>query len=351
MDVRLVLSGFGNVGQGLATLLDRHGQEYQRRYGVRLLLSGVADRGGGAADPNGLDLQALLEAKRRHGTMARVPEGAANLRGAQLLDRAEAQVLVEAASTNFETGEPGWTYVRESLSRNMDLVLASKGALILHYQQLMEEAQRLGRQVLFSATVGAPLPILQIAERALLGVSVEGFEGILNATTNHILTAMSDGASYDEGVRMAQEIGIAETDPTLDVDGWDAAAKAAIVANAVLGGNVGVNDVEREGIRTITQADLQDARLQGETIKLIARASRESGRVRAQVRPERRPLADPLGRLRGDEMGVVLHAHPLGRFVATVRVESGGGVATAYTVLRDVLNLSRDRGWGKPAPG
>jgi len=343
VDIRLALTGFGNVGRGVASLLRDHGEEYARRYGVRLLLTGVADRGGAAIDTRGLDPGSLLQAKRTHGTVARHASGAAGVSGDYFLEGAQALVLLEAASTNFVDAEPGWSYVRQALAREMDLVLASKGALVLYYGRLMEEARERGRRVLFSGTTGAPVPVLELADRVLVGTRISGFEGILNATCNQILTTMSEGASYDEGVLRAQEMGIAETDPTLDVDGWDAAAKVVIVSNALLGASLTLDEVQREGIRGITRSQLDEARLAGEAWKLIGRGGRLQDSVRAEVRLERRPFADTLGRLRNDEMGIVFHTEPLGQVAATV--QQTGGIPTALTVLRDVVNLARDRGW------
>jgi len=347
MDVRLALIGFGNVGKGVASLLHGEGERYRTEYGVRLVLTGVADQGGAAVNLEGLDGFNLLEAKKRHGTVAAARDGVQGLQGAHFLERAAAHVLLEAASTNFEDAEPGWTYVREALALKMDVVLASKGVLVLHYGHLMRIAMDRGARVLFSGTVGAPLPVLELADRVLVGAQISGFEGILNATSNYILSLMADGATYEESVRRAQELGIAETDPTLDVDGWDAAAKAAIVANAVMGAQLSLQDVEREGIRHVTPEMLSHARQEGQTLKLIARARRTAGGVSAQVVAERRPLADVLGRLQGAEMGIVYHTDPLGTVSATV--QQVGGIPTALTVLRDVINLARDRGWSSPS--
>ncbi len=193
MDVRLALTGFGNVGQGLAVLLERYGLEYQRRYGVRLLLSGVVDRTGAAINRDGLDLAALVSSKSTTGSVAAQSDGIEGLRGDAFLDAADAQVLVEAASTNFVDAEPGWSYVQSALHRRRDVVLASKGSLALHWDELMALSRQAERQVLFSATVGAPVPALQVAERVLVGATIKGFEGILNATTHQILTAMNEG--------------------------------------------------------------------------------------------------------------------------------------------------------------
>jgi homoserine dehydrogenase len=345
------MTGFGNVGQGVAQLLAEHRDEYQGRYGVRLLLTGVADRRGMVVDPSGLDERGLLLAKRERGSVSTVAEQGRSVRG-EFLESSEADVFVEASSTNFVDAEPGWTSIRSALGLGMDVVLASKGALVLYYAELMEIAHSAGKTVSYSATIGAPLPILELTNRALVGASVMGFEGVLNSTSNVILQAMIEGKSYDEGVQLAQALGIAETDPTLDVDGWDAAAKAAIVANTAFGSSLGINDVSREGIREVTPEQIRGAVVTGSTLKLVSSTSRHDGTVVAEVRVEQRGPADPLGRLRGSELGAVIHTSQLGDFTATVENSGGvtGGIATAYTVLRDVLNLARARGWDSAGP-
>lgn len=346
MDVRLALTGFGSVGQGLATLLAEQGETYRDRYGIRLVLTGVADRSGAAVNPDGLDPAALLAAKRQKKSVAASSAGSPGLHGREFVERAEAQVLVEAASTNFVDAEPGWSYARDALSRGMDVVLASKGALVLHYGELMDDARKRQRRVLFAGTVGAPLPVDELARRALVGADIHGFEGIVNATTNLILTLMASGMSFAEGVRVAQEAGLAETDPTLDVEGWDAAAKVVIIARAVLGADITLEDVERQGIREVSAEELRTAELRGEAIKLVASAFRDGDAIKASVRPTSRPLGDALGRLRDQEMGIVFHTDPLGAVTSTV--QRTGGLQTALTLLRDVVNLARERGWTAP---
>jgi len=347
MDIRLALTGFGNVGQGVVTLLRDHGAEYRANHGVNLILTGVADRGGAAIAPAGLDPESLLRAKQAEGTVAGHGCGETELRGASFLKRSEADLLLETASTNYQNAEPGWSYIRAALERDMHIVLASKGALVLHYAEIMAQAREREVGVRFGGTVGAPLPVLEITERVLIGARIISIAGILNGTTNQILTAMARGASYDEGVRQAQEIGIAETDPTLDVDGWDAAAKAVIVANAVLGGHVQLSDVRRTGIRDITVGELEEAGRQGETIKLVARVRADEQGVWAEVKPERQSVNSFLGRLDGANMGVSFRTEPLGDLNVSIE-ESGsgvsGGISTAMTVLRDVVNLTRQPG-------
>lgn len=344
MDIRIALTGFGNVGQGLAVLLRDRGSLFERMYGVRLLLSAVADRRGAAVDQDGLDPSALLDAKERFGTVARHTVGQEGLKGTEFLAASGASVLVEAASTNFTDAEPGWSYTREALGSGMDVVFASKGALVLHFKEVMDLAREHGRKARFSATVGAPLPVFELAERALLGTDIHAIEGIVNGTTGVILTAMADGASYDQGVKQAQEAGIAETDPTLDVDGWDAAAKAVILANSIMGANLLLDDVQRTGIGGISRSELDEAQLHGETIKLVARVALGPAGAVATVAPERRSRQDVLGRLRGSGMGIVFVTEHLGRVAATVDAEGvSGGISTAMTVLRDLFILAQER--------
>lgn len=346
MDVRLAMTGFGNVGRGVAQLLADHRDVYEARYGVKLLLTAVADRGGAVIDADGLDERSLLQSKRKLGSVA--PDvSKADVTADAFLLNSQAHVLIEAASTNFEDAEPGWTLIQTALAHDMDVVMASKGALVLHFAELMGLARSRGKSVSYSATIGAPLPVLELINRALIGTTIMGFEGVLNSTANVILQAMMDGKSYDDGVREAQALGVAETDPTLDVDGWDAAAKAAIVANTALGSSLSITEVSRQSIRSITPDEIRAAVHEGSKLKLISAAYRQNGSVVAEARVERRGPSDALGRLRGSEMGIVIHTEPLGDFTATVEDSGGigGGIPTALTVLRDVFNLAVARGW------
>src|SRR5437660_4473514 len=183
MKVRIALTGFGNVGQGLATLLQQRNHDYEQRYGMSFVLTGVSDRGGAVVDPVGLDPAALLAAKAEHGTVSVLGTTHMGISVDDFLGVSTAQVLVEAASTNFVDAEPGWSFVRGAIAERLDVVLASKGSLALHWKELMGSAADAGSRVLFSATVGAPVPSLQLAERVLVGADILSFEGILNATS------------------------------------------------------------------------------------------------------------------------------------------------------------------------
>lgn len=340
MDVRLALTGFGNVGQEIANLISSRGDLYDERYGLRLILTGVADRGGMAIDKLGLDPDEILRAKREHGSVAAHARGRASAPIAEFLESSNAMVLIEVSSTNFVDAEPGWTYIREAMERNMGVVMASKGALVLHWNEMKQAADGPKPSLYFSGAVGAPLPVMELHRQVLVGNNIAGFEGIVNGTNNQILAAMSAGASYEDGVKQAQDAGIAETDPTLDVDGWDAAAKAVIISNAVLGTSLTLSDVERVSVRSVSAETIENAASSGHVIKYVARVMRTPKKVGAWVGPEKRPSDDPLGKLNGPEMGIVFFTDLLGRVVTTIQESAGN--PTALTVLRDVVNLARN---------
>src|SRR5579859_8097380 len=321
MVIRIAMTGFGNVGQGVATLLDQYRQHYAERYGTTLLLTGVADRGGAAIDRDGLSAVELVTAKSKDGSVASL--GQEGLRGDKFLEAANADILIEAASTNFRDAQPGWDYMSSALHRGMDIALASKGALVLHFNELMEAAKSNNRTVLFSGAVGAPLPVLELADRMLVSDVITAFEGVVNSTANYVLLLMAEGMGYDEAVAEAQRIGIAETDPTLDVDGIDAAAKAVIISNAVFGANLTLQDVPCRGIRQISKEQIDDASRRGGRLKLIARATRTGDTISAEVLPEYRETQDVLGRLGKNQMGIVFRTELLGEVAATV--EDVGG--------------------------
>jgi homoserine dehydrogenase len=192
----------------------------------------------------------LLQAKLNAGSVARHPDGQAGLQGDDFLRLSAADILIEAASTNFQDAEPGWGYVRKAIARDMDVVLASKGSLALFWDDLFSLAEARAKGV-FSGTIGAPLPSLEIASRALVGTNINGFRRHCERDEQHNPDADGAGRVVRRGRAAGTGIGIAETDPTLDVDGWDAAAKTVIMANAVLGARLGLPDVKRTGIRGI----------------------------------------------------------------------------------------------------
>ena len=254
----------------------------------------------------------------------------------------DANILVELTPTNLKTGEPGLSLIRVALARGINVVTANKGPLVLAFRELTEAARSQRASLLYSATVTGGLPTLNVGRRDLGACEFEGFEGVVNATTNYILTRMSEGESYDAALRHAQEVGHAEADPSLDVDGWDAANKLVIIANAVLGRPTRLDEVEVIGIHGVGVEELREARAHGQVIKLIARAERAGdggGDFRFSVKPTRLDADHPLARVNADMMGVIYHTDINGSIFASI--EERDPYPTAAAVLRDMINVYR----------
>ncbi len=343
MTYRAIMMGFGNVGRAVATLLLERGAQLEHEHGVALRLVLVADRSGAAVDPQGLDLQQLLDVKAASGGVAAYPDGQAGLGGAEAIRAVEADLLLEASPTSVRSGEPGLTHIRAALGHGMHVVNANKGPLVVAYRELTRIARAEGVELRNAATVAAPVPALDLARYALHGAVVREIEAVPNGTTNYILTLMEDeGRSLDEGIAVAQATGIAETDPSLDVDGWDSAAKIIILANAVMGGDVHLDDVAVQGIRALTADDLARARRDGHALKLLACARRDAERLELSVAPAPLPLDHPLARLRRSGMGVLFHTDLLGSLFVSVEGDDSP-LGTAQAMLRDFINIARSR--------
>jgi len=339
---RAAMMGFGNVGRAVAELLLRRGDDVEREHGVSVSFVLVADRSGVAVDPNGLDLQALLDVKARAGGVAAYPGGGRpGMAPLDALAEVEAGLLLEASPTSVRTGEPGLSYIRAAIGRGMHVVNANKGPLVVAYHELMGLAQERGVELRSAATVGAPTPTLEMMRYALHGARVEAIEAIPNGSTNYILTLMERGQSLDDGIAAAQAAGIAETDPTLDVDGWDSAAKILILANSLMGADVKLDDISVEGIGAVTTAELAQMREQELALKLLATATGGPDGLELSVAPTPLPLDHPLARLRNTAMGVVLHTDLIGDLV--VSVEGDGPLGTAQSMLRDIVNIAVSR--------
>jgi homoserine dehydrogenase len=304
---------------------------------------GVADSSGTAAHPEGLSLTELLAAKQRGGVADLPAVGRSGMSALELVETTPADVILEATPVNLRTGQPGLDVVRAGLRRGRAVVLANKGPLALAYGELAglsDLGDPLAPALRFSACVGGAMPTITLGSRVLAGARVLKVEAILNGTTQFILREIEAGRSFKNALAEAQRQGLAETDSSLDVDGWDAAAKLAIVANAVLGQPATIRDVEVEGIGGVTPELLASASARGERVVLLCLAEPvggEGNRFLLRVAPTPLPLAHPLARLDAAEMGVVYHTDIAGR--ATAISLERDPVPTASAMLRDLLDV------------
>ncbi len=338
MQIRMAVIGLGNVGRRFLELVQRKHALIRDRFDLELVVTAAGDSSGGAEYYRGLEIQTILDLKRSGKGIAAYPmHGRGEIGMVETVRSAEADVLVENTLTNLTDGEPGLSTMREALERKMHIATANKGPLVLAYQELWQLAKKQGVKILHSATVAGGLPVVNIGRRDLGACEITRFEGIVNGTTNHILDAMSHGVSYEAALKHAQDIGMAEADPTLDVDGWDAANKLVIIANAVLRRPTQLKDVRVEGIRGVTQTDLENARANGQVIKLVARAVKRGDDYELTVQPERLDVSHPLASVSGGYMGVLYESDINGQIFARIHEENP--YPTAAAVLRDVINL------------
>jgi homoserine dehydrogenase len=337
--VKLVLIGVGNIGRRFLGILACKEETLRDRFGLELVLVGAADTSGAALAAEGLDPLQVIQLKREGQGVAAYPLfGKAGMGAVELIQQAQADVLLEASPTNLRDGQPGLGCMEEALRRGMHVVTSNKGPLVLAYSRLVELAVEKGVRLAFSGAVAGGLPTVNIGRRDLVGSDILRLEGILNLTTNYILTQMAErGKSYAEALAEAQAQGHAEANPSLDVEGWDAANKLVILAQSVLGQAASLEDVEVEGITGIGSEELKQAKASGKVIKLVAKAEREDSGYRLSVQPTWLDLSHPLARLTAHQMGIVYHTDINGTIAATIVEEDP--LPTAAAMLRDLINI------------
>jgi len=340
--MRLVFVGFGVVGQGLAELLLERREQLANEYGFEWTVVGIADTlKGSCYDPAGLDLAGVLEAATRGEPLSTAGGGASGWDALTMIANAEADAMLEATYTDITTAEPATTHVRSALERGMHVVTTNKGPLALHYRELAALAMERNRKFLFEGTVMAGTPLLNLRRECLAGSGIRSMQGILNGTTNYILTRMEEGLAYTDALAKAQELGYAEAVPDADVLGWDALAKVTILANVVFGANLKPADSPCEGITGITPADIAAAAAEGKRYKLIGKVWRDGSVVRAQVGPQLVPVAHPLAGVSGATNAMTIDTAALGE--VTVVGPGAGRTATGYALLNDLLHIQRAR--------
>jgi len=337
------LVGLGNVGRGFLRVLASQASLLRDRYGVAFRVVGAADSSGAAIEPGGFDPAVLLAAKERGGVAELPGAGRPGMSALELVEKVPADAVLEATPVDLATGQPGLDVARTALRRGVPVVLANKGPLALAYAELaaLSDLENPGAPALrFSACVGGAMPTINLGRRVLAGARVLKVEAVLNGTTQFMLRGMEAGRSYAEVLAEAQRRGLTETDPSLDVDGWDAAAKLVIVANAVLRQPTTLAEVEIEGIARVTPEVLRAATARGERVVLLCLAQPDRGGERfcLRVRPTALPLGHPLARMDAEEMGVVYHTDIAGRASATSLERDP--VPTAAAMLRDLLEIA-----------
>jgi len=335
--MRLILVGFGTVGRGLADSLLEAGPALRDR-GVEPRVVGVVDPVvGSVVHRDGFDLERLVNLADAGEPLSGYP-GAGPLSGVEdAIASASADVLIELTPTDLQTGQPGLDHVRAAIAAGLHVVTTNKGPIALAYRELADAAKTRGVELRFEGTVMSGTPVLNVCETGLAGAGIQGIRGVVNGTCNFILTQMEQGIGFDQALTEAQRLGYAEADPSGDVDAWDAAAKALILANCVLGADLRMDQVGRHGIREISLADVEAAAVEGKSWRLVARVDRDSGGWRASVAPEAVDRRDPIGALTGP--GNLLVFNTLGLGEVAIAGPGAGRRATGQAVIADLVGI------------
>jgi homoserine dehydrogenase len=347
MKLALLLVGFGHVARRFVALLDEM-RPALASLDIDPVVVGITTLTHGSAfEAAGLD---AVQAAQRRAEGDAIGPVAASLSTLECLRRLDSQsietrVLVETTTLDIQSGEPAVSHVADALARGVHVITANKGPVAFRYRGLKELADAHGVSFLFEGAVMDGIPIFNLVRETLPGATIRGFRGVVNSTTNHILTALEQGEPFDRALARMQADGVAEADPTLDILGWDAAAKTAALANVLLDAGTTPRLVAREGIGPATAGLVRAARASGKRLKLVGRASRGPSGVDAAVELVQLDPFDPLGSLDGQGNALELDTWPLGRIVITQR--DGGMEKTAYALFADLVTVARrvSSGW------
>jgi len=338
--VPLAVTGFGNVGRAFFSLLREKEEDLGRRYGLAFDVLAVARAEGCFYSGGPLEVRHISKggALWTSGN----PSWRPGMKVTELIEETgRGGCLVECTFSNLETGEPGLSYISAAIHGGWHAVAASKGALVVGFPRLKSLAAENGVFLKFSGATAAALPTLDVGLFSLAGARIEGIQGILNGTTNYILTRMGEGLDYAEALKEAQSKGIAEPDPAHDVDGWDTASKILLITNACLDAGYELKDVQVRGIAGLSVDFVQSARREGRSVKLLATASprRQGGKWSLDVRPSLLDATHPLGHVNGTEKGITFLTDSMGSVTVTGGRSNPRGAAAA--LLKDIINIYR----------
>jgi homoserine dehydrogenase len=333
--MRIILVGYGVVGKGVTTILARRYAEKVKDYGFNPKIVAIADIDGAVINPRGFSPEKLEAIKQRGYPISADPEfGHPGMKALDVIESVEAEVVVEVTPVNIQTAEPALSHITKAFKTGKHVVTTNKGPLALAMPALTELAEYNNVYLRFSGTVGGGTPMLEFAKRCLAGDRILAIKGILNGTTNYILTEMSQNrVSFQDALANAQKLGYAEREPSMDIDGFDTACKTVILANWILGQKITLKDVDRTGIRNVSLEMLDEAAKRGNTIKLIGAIDDNN---KPTVKPTEIPKTSPLC------VSGVLNAVTFQcEFAAeqTIIGRGAGAIETAGAVLRDLLDI------------
>lgn len=340
--MRLVFFGFGTVAQGLAELLIEKKDLLLNRYGIYYDVVGIYDINKGICiDQEGISLEKALELTAGSQSLNALNKAENIEDPVEFLNTVKAEVLLEATYTDIKTAEPATTFIKTAMENRMDVITTNKGPIALNYKMLKELADENAVEFLYEGTVMSGTPLLNLIKHTLGGSDITEICGILNGTTNFMLTQMEEGMSYKKALETAQELGYAEAVPDADVLGWDALAKVTILANTIFCKELKPFDNYCEGINKITKAEIEMAKNENKRYKLIGRVWKEGDEIKASVEPMKLDLNDPLANISGATNAVSITTDTLGKI--TIIGPGAGKRETGFSMLNDLIRVGEIR--------
>lgn len=338
--VKIILTGCGGVGKEFLQLIADRGKEIEEKYKLKLVVSAAVDyRGAAITDSEtGLPVTTLVDFLKQGNEVQTFSSHArSGMTGIDVITTLNADVLVEATPTNLIDGGIGKEHIFSSIDKGMEIVSANKGPFVLFYEQVFKKARKKGCGLHISAATAAALPTLDVGLTCLAGTRVCSAEGILNGTTNYILSQMqNNGTGYAAALKEAQKLGIAETDPSYDVEGKDTANKIILIANQVFNKTLGLDDITVEGITKVTPDEIKKATKNDQVIKLIGSAKITDGKVSLKVAPTVLDRNHPLASIDGSQKAITYDTDTMGSI--TVLGGKSSPVGAAAALLKDLIN-------------
>jgi len=344
MEVKIALIGCGTVGRGLLEILDRKGDYLKSAFDFEPKLVAISDLlKGSILVPDGIEIKKLFALLDRGGRIDQYygkGKTAELLNPLDMIEQCEAKIIAELTYTDIKTGEPATGYIKKALRSGMHVVTSNKGPAALHYHELRKLAEKNNLFFRIEGTVMSGTPVFSLCESGLAGNEIREIKGILNGTTNFILSKMEiEGMEYAEALALAQKLGYAEADPTADVEGYDAVGKVVILSNVLLGGELTPTDVKREGITALNRGMIMTAKEQGFRYKLIAQTRKAGAKIDASVSPQKLPLSDPLSGVMGAQNALTFDTDLMGK--VTIQGAGAGKTETGFSILSDMLAIHR----------
>ncbi len=339
---KIAFIGFGTVGQGLVEILRDKRDMLKSKYDLDYSIVAICDfKLGSVYSKDGICPEELLEVIEKTGSIENYPEGEKGWDVLKTINECGADTIFEATYTDIKTGEPATEYVRAALNAGMNVITTNKGPTALKYNELKNLADSKKVQFKIEGTVLSGTPSINLAEKTLAGCDIHEIRGIMNGTTNYILSEMEEGKEYATVLKTAQELGYAEADPTADVEGFDALAKVVILSNVFMDANLKPEDIDRTGITGISLEDIETARKEGKRWKLIGSTKKENGKITGKVAPEKLPLSDPLAGVMGATNALTFSTDLMGD--VTIVGAGAGKIETGFSMLVDLIDIHNSR--------